>query len=56
MVPATARLGDRGDTVSQSLAAKLSQARLATAKYATNLAAAKASGYQIITKMIPDSR
>jgi hypothetical protein len=30
------------------------QARLATAKYATSLAAAKADGYQILTKMIPD--
>jgi hypothetical protein len=28
--------------------------RLATAKYATNLARAKADGYQIITKMMPD--
>jgi hypothetical protein len=40
--------------VSQSLAARLTQARLATAKYATSLSAAKAGGYQIITKMIPD--
>ncbi len=32
----------------------LAKARLATAKYATNLEAAKADGYQIITKMIPD--
>ncbi len=39
---------------SQSLAVTLSRARLATAKYATNLAAAKAAGYGIITKMIPD--
>jgi hypothetical protein len=36
------------------LAAQLASARLATAKYATNLAAAKADGYQIITPMIPD--
>lgn len=41
-------------TVSQRLAATLSEARLATAKYATSLTAAKATGYQIITKMIPD--
>ncbi len=40
--------------VSQSLAVTLSRARLATAKYATDLAAAKAAGYGIITKMIPD--
>jgi hypothetical protein len=36
------------------LATRLARARLATAKYATNLAAAKADGYQIITRMIPD--
>ncbi len=40
--------------VSQPLAATLAQARLATAKYVTSLAAAKADGYQIITRMIPD--
>jgi hypothetical protein len=37
-----------------SLAPQLALARLATAKYATSLAAAKADGYAIITKMIPD--
>jgi hypothetical protein len=37
-----------------ALAAQLAKARLATAKYATNLRAAKADGYQIITRMIPD--
>jgi hypothetical protein len=37
-----------------SLASQLATARLATAKYATNLGAAKADGYQIITRMIPD--
>ena len=36
------------------LASQLARARLATAKYATNLRAAKAAGYQIITRMIPD--
>jgi hypothetical protein len=36
------------------LAAQLASARLATAKYATNLHAAKADGYQIITRVIPD--
>jgi hypothetical protein len=36
------------------LAAQLAAGRLATARYATNLAAAKADGYQIITRMIPD--
>jgi hypothetical protein len=39
---------------SASLAAQLARARIATAKYATNLRAAKADGYQIITRMIPD--
>ena len=36
------------------LADQLAKARLATAKYATSLHAAKADGYQIITRMIPD--
>jgi hypothetical protein len=36
------------------LADQLARARLATAKYATNLGAAKADGYQILTRMIPD--
>src|SRR4029450_11640067 len=37
-----------------SLASQLATARLATAKFATSLHAAKADGYQIITRMIPD--
>lgn len=37
-----------------SLATDIAQARQATAKYATNLATAKAAGYQIITMMMPD--
>jgi hypothetical protein len=41
-------------TVSPSLVTFLARARVATAKYATNLNAAKADGYGIITKMIPD--
>ena len=32
----------------------IAQARMATAKYATNLAKAQADGYQIITKMMPN--
>jgi len=36
------------------LATQLARARLATARYATNLQAANADGYQIITRMIPD--
>ena len=41
-------------TAGQPLATTLLQARLATTKYATSLAAAKADGYRIITKMIPN--
>jgi hypothetical protein len=41
--------GDR-----HGLATQLARARLATARYATSLGAAKADGYQIITRMIPD--
>jgi hypothetical protein len=37
-----------------SLASQLAAARLATARYATSLQAAKADGYQIITRMIHD--
>src|SRR5690242_3660490 len=37
-----------------ALIQKLAEARLATAKYSTDLAAAKADGYKIITKMMPN--
>jgi hypothetical protein len=37
-----------------ALAADVSAARLATTKYATDLRRAKADGYQIITRMIPN--
>ena len=37
-----------------SLAAQLASARLATARYATSLGAAKADGYRIITRDIPN--
>jgi hypothetical protein len=40
-------------TLSSSLAKQLAAARIATAKYATNLGRAKADGYGIITRMIP---
>src|ERR1700756_1732754 len=36
-----------------SLTTELALARIATAKYVSNLALAKANGYSIITKMIP---
>jgi hypothetical protein len=42
------------DPLSLGVAGQLAAARAATAKYALNLARAKADGYMIITKMIPD--
>ena len=39
---------------SANLTQQLSEARLATAKYATNLGKAKADGYEIITPMMPN--
>ena len=41
-------------TQNGQLSRQLARARLATARYATDLRAAKADGYQIITRMIPD--
>ena len=38
----------------RSLAGQLATARLATARYATDLQAARSDGYRIITRMIPD--
>jgi hypothetical protein len=43
-----------GSAASSALVAKLALARAATAKYVTNLEQAKADGYGIITKMIPN--
>ena len=43
-----------GNAASQQLASQLALGRLATAKYATNLALAKRNGYGVITQMIPD--
>ena len=43
-----------GGTTSQALAAQLADARVATAKYANNLALAKKQSYGVITQMIPD--
>ena len=43
-----------GTSDSRGLATQLARARLATARYATSLHAAKADGYGIITQMIPD--
>ena len=41
-------------SVASPLAEQLAAGRLATARFATNLHAAKAAGYQILTRMIPD--
>ena len=47
--------GDRSASGSAStLAESLARARVATARYVTDLARAKADGYRIITPMIPD--
>ncbi len=43
-----------GTATGSRLIADVQAARLATAKYATDLARAKADGYGIITRMIPD--
>ena len=62
----TARAGTQAGTISRltsatarpaaspSLTQQLAEARLATAKYATNLGKAKADGYEIITPMMPN--
>jgi hypothetical protein len=42
------------DPAGTALAGQLAAARLATAKYATDLGKAKADGYQIITMMMPN--
>jgi hypothetical protein len=54
--PTDERALERGVRIAHpaSLASQLARARLATARYATSLRAAKADGYQIITRMIPD--
>jgi hypothetical protein len=54
--PTDSRTSERGLRIAKlaPLADQLARARLATAKYATSLRAAKADGYQIITRMIPD--
>jgi hypothetical protein len=46
--------GSAADQPSDELVRALAKARLATAKYATNLPAATAAGYKIITPMMPD--
>jgi hypothetical protein len=53
-VAASRPAAPRVTATSASLARDLAAARMATAKYATNLAKAKADGYQIITMMMPN--
>jgi hypothetical protein len=54
VTPMLTRTGMKRQATSPALATALSKARLSTARYVTNLNAAKAAGYSIITKMIPD--
>ena len=49
-----AQAGQASLSVAPDVMQKISAARLATSKYATDLARAKADGYQIITPMIPN--
>ena len=54
VTPMHSMAGMKTQVTSPVLATALSKARLSTAKYVTNLNAAKAAGYSIITKGIPD--
>jgi hypothetical protein len=57
VTPMSSMAGMKGmkmEATSPALASALSKARVATVKYVTNLQAAKAAGYSIITKGIPD--
>jgi hypothetical protein len=57
VTPMSSMAGMKGmkmDVTSPALATALSKARMSTVKYVTNLNAAKAAGYSIITKGIPD--
>ena len=54
LVEAANMFPETASSHSQALAGQLARARLATARYATSLRAAKAAGYQLITRMIPD--
>src|SRR5262245_10165251 len=50
---ATVAVGSSAPAPPPTLAGKLAAARLATAKYATDLGRAEADGYHILTRMIP---
>ncbi len=52
--PAGHTMAMSADPLSLGIAGQLAAARAATGKYATNLAKAKAAGYMIITKMMPN--
>jgi len=53
-LPAPSMVSGPTDPHDPSLATDVAEARAATAKYLDNLALAKADGYSIITRMIPD--
>jgi hypothetical protein len=53
-IATTAALAGSGSGRAATLASQVALARLATAKYVTNLDRAKADGYGIITRMIPE--
>jgi hypothetical protein len=53
--PSAKNMAGMGTGTGNSVLTKdIAQARMATAKYATNLAKAQADGYKIITKMMPN--
>lgn len=52
--PARGGMSQMAASGNQALIKDIAAARMATAKYATNLDQAKADGYQILTKMMPN--
>src|SRR5689334_23185566 len=52
--PAGGGMSQMAASGNQALIKDIAAARMATGKYATNLAAAQADGYQILTKMMPN--
>jgi hypothetical protein len=54
VTPMSSMAGMKTQVTSPALATALSKARISTARYVTNLNAAKSAGYSIITKMIPE--
>ena len=52
---APAKAGTAAQPLAPAVVNAIAKARIGTAKYVTDLDAAKADGYAVITKMIPDS-